>query len=470
MTDTGIDADATDLGYIQRMALADPDTTLGKLQRGRGAGWLECLELPRSEANDLLWQCIVFDPRVDQQIERREGYYASLARETEFDPARLAPGSVPAPEPWRDQRLIIEVLGELDRAGVTGAGAALLEHLGPEDSSWDFVVPEVLEASDTTFEAFPAALAERRDDEQLAYTIDRWSDDFPWERWARSIPRIAMALRVASHEDSSTPGQRQESEPPGMTADLADLMAYRWWGWRLPDELVTRLTDDRRPGEYEELVQACWALEVPTVPFGILGRLNDPAGIDAALSILDSDVIGMGRGAANRYFAALGPEHTLPLARRWVGTSRQWLAISILGRHGEAEDLPAIRTCLADSWASRSIYPLCHAIDALHRLAEHGPFEELREVYEGVEYSYARWRAAGAIAASDPDSFVTHYARECLWDCEHDTAELGVKLIREPDRDAARRIALIKAGRTGRRHIRFGRLTQRETSALEPGD
>lgn len=36
----------SDLGYIKRIALAEPDTTLGKLQRGRGAGWLECLERP----------------------------------------------------------------------------------------------------------------------------------------------------------------------------------------------------------------------------------------------------------------------------------------------------------------------------------------------------------------------------------------------------------------------------------------
>ena len=92
----------TDLGYIKRLALAEPGTTLGKLQRGRGAGWLECLELPRSEANDLLWQCIVFDPRVDQQIERREGYYASLARLTGFDPESLLTFNVPLPTPVYD--------------------------------------------------------------------------------------------------------------------------------------------------------------------------------------------------------------------------------------------------------------------------------------------------------------------------------------------------------------------------------
>jgi hypothetical protein len=469
MTETSAPDDDSDLSYIERLALADPGTTLGKLQRGRGAGWLECLELPRSEANELLWQCIVFDPRVDQQIERREGYYAAIALLTDLDANRLSPENTPPTERWRDQRLVVEVLGELDRAGVPGAGAVLLEHLGSEDSVRDFVIPEVLEAGGATFEALPAKLVERRDDAQLAYTIGRWSDDFPWDRWAKRFPRVAMALRIARNE-TAAPAPRDAREPPSLSAPASELMAFRWWGHNLLPDLVTRLTADRRPGEYEELVRAAAELPVPTVPFGILGRANDPAGIDAALAILDSDEVGIRRGAARRYIVALGPEHALPLARSWVGTERQWLAAEIFEQQGEPQDIPAIRTCLADAWRERSIYPLCDLIDALGRLAEHGPFEELREIFETVEYSYARQRAASVMAASEPDWFAATFARECLWDCELETARLGIEFAADIDPAATRRVEAINAGRTGRKGARIGRLTGRdfEQAGVDP--
>ncbi|MDA0352022.1 MAG: hypothetical protein O3A10_07425 [Chloroflexi bacterium] len=101
MTDTHVESaedDVSELPYIRRLALANPDTTLGKLQRGRGAGWLECLELPRGEAHDLLWRCITADPRLDHQVESRVEYYATLARRTKFDVRRLLPERLPREE------------------------------------------------------------------------------------------------------------------------------------------------------------------------------------------------------------------------------------------------------------------------------------------------------------------------------------------------------------------------------------
>ena len=202
----------SDLSYIEHLALADPDTTLGKLQRGRGAGWLECLELPREEAHDLLWQCIVFDSRIDQQIERREDYYVSLARLTGFDVNRLRPHELPPAEEWRDRRLLFSVLSDLDIAGVPGAGSALLGHLGAEDDSRDFVLPEVLRASAATISELPEALSSRRTDEQLEATVYRWLEDFPWETWAKTNGRIAAALGQAQ-ESSEQEQTRPRSHP-----------------------------------------------------------------------------------------------------------------------------------------------------------------------------------------------------------------------------------------------------------------
>ncbi len=65
----------------RRVVLADPDSLLGMLQRGRGRGFLLASETPPQEVWPLLLECIMNDPRFDRQCEDREEYYAL------FDPA-----------------------------------------------------------------------------------------------------------------------------------------------------------------------------------------------------------------------------------------------------------------------------------------------------------------------------------------------------------------------------------------------
>lgn len=231
----------SDLGYIKRIALAEPDTTLGKLQRGRGAGWLECLELPRDEANDLLWQCIVFDPRVDQQVESRSEYYASLALQTGLDVSRLTPDELPNMDSWRDRWLLAQVLMRLDRAGVAGAGTALLAQITPRDDVGEFVLTEVRLASEATIARLPAALVKQRNDENLIGTVTRFHDDFPWERWATDYSRIAAALgEVRRVRDDEEP-RPQPSLPEGYRHLIC--------GFPPPydDETMRRLATEVRP-------------------------------------------------------------------------------------------------------------------------------------------------------------------------------------------------------------------------------
>ncbi len=70
---SGVDGSPSGLEW-----LANPDTVLGKLQRGTGAGFLEAIALPSGEAAELIWDCVVYDPRWDQQVESRDRYYADL--------------------------------------------------------------------------------------------------------------------------------------------------------------------------------------------------------------------------------------------------------------------------------------------------------------------------------------------------------------------------------------------------------
>ena len=448
------DSRSSDDDYVARLGLSEPGTTLGKLQRGRGAGWLECLELPREEAHHYLWQCIAVDPRLDQQVERRSEYYASLARLTDFDVNRLLPDELPPEEAWRDQRLVPQVLVDLDRAGVEDAGSVLLAQIHPEDDMHENVLLEMYEASEGTIARLPAALVERRNDEHLTGTVNRWFDEFPWESWAEAHPRIEAALTEVKRR-KALEQPRPSRTPPPMSAPLNEILEYRW-GWRkLPPRLVQRLTEDLRPGEYDQLLLACSERPEPALPFAILGTTNDPAGLAAATAITDerepvprdADTSYCARGgAAYRYFRALGPEHTLPLARDWLGTTRprDGIAGKIFADHAEPADIPMVHAGLERAWRNREIYEVCDLTNALRRFPEHGPFEVLREIFEGVEYSYARWRTAEVMAVSDP-TFGSTFARECLWDSDEGVQDAGIGFVEPDDSDAVVRVAEISA-------------------------
>ena len=73
--------------------LAPASTTLGQLQRGRGAGWLAAAQ---TRMVDLLLQCLDADPRYDSQVESRAEYYATLAIELGLPAKSLSLGALTA--------------------------------------------------------------------------------------------------------------------------------------------------------------------------------------------------------------------------------------------------------------------------------------------------------------------------------------------------------------------------------------
>ncbi len=74
-----------------KLRLADPDTVLGMLQRGRGAGYLHAVEMAPQKVWPMLIECATNDPRLDKQVEfYRADYYSDLIIETEMDITPLA--------------------------------------------------------------------------------------------------------------------------------------------------------------------------------------------------------------------------------------------------------------------------------------------------------------------------------------------------------------------------------------------
>src|SRR5690349_16295324 len=59
-------------------ALARPESLLGQLQRGRGAGFLWASREDPKVVHPLLVECVTRDPRCDHQVESRAEYYARL--------------------------------------------------------------------------------------------------------------------------------------------------------------------------------------------------------------------------------------------------------------------------------------------------------------------------------------------------------------------------------------------------------
>jgi hypothetical protein len=160
--------------------IAPVNSLKGRLQRGRGQGFLDC---------------IVSDPRWDSQVESRAAYYADLAQRLSLGTRELA-GHLFGPEDdkLRDEDrtgLTLAVLQELGRRGGQDAVATLRRYV-VEGWNWEWAL-ESLAALD-----FPQATEglgdaiERRFENEEALIGELRGATVPelWTRWAESNPRL----------------------------------------------------------------------------------------------------------------------------------------------------------------------------------------------------------------------------------------------------------------------------------------
>ena len=333
-----------------------PESLLGLLQRGRGAGWLGAVADPTNGRAALL-DCLENDPRLDHQAESRASYYATLAMALE----------VPATEV-----------------------AACADH---RDDEW--LVPEVL-----------ASMAARGDSHA--------------QRLDDSDPRGGALL--------NTPVRRApRQELPPLDSPLADILAGE--APRPRRAVLDRLTNTTDAREIAQLQAAAQDPKAPgfRLALRVLGERGDDSLVASTGRFLATRPIGARRAAMIGYLTALPADVGLALARDWFGVDdgRADVATTLMARHAEPSDVPAVRAALA---AMVNTYAQCDLVDALARVPELGPYPELREVYVGACYSYLRRRAVRAIRATDP-THLAEIAIECLWDCEEEIREMAAALV-----------------------------------------
>ena len=407
--------------------LADPTSELGMLQRGRGEGFLAALAMEPSVAADLVWQCIVHDPRWDLQVEPRASYYAELVTALDLDVIRLRPHNCPEPEPDVDQRLIIDVLGELACVRVPGAEEVLLDHVA-NGQQWDDAVYEISRSPGDAYRKLPAVLESRFNEHECVAIVHRWRYEIPWDLLAGSV-WVRRALD--SFDEGGDAAGRPRPELPSMDLPASELLTYDW-PHALPKRLLHRLTNMLRDGELELLVGSLAEDGVARgVAFQALGQMNDPSGIEVASAILETDVSGPSRRFALRYLQDLGPKHTLELARSWLGESdgRGVAASSVLEAHAEPSDSPALLLGLRSAWEQRDFYALCSYVTAFSRIPS-APLELLEEIYQQSEYSYCRGVTAETIAKLSPGTFSAKYGSAAVHDCEARIRDLVMEISR----------------------------------------
>lgn len=402
------------------------DTTLGMLQRGRGLGWLRAAEDPTVGKRELL-VCLSADPCWDAQVEDRALYYGTLGHRLGVTAADLAPRLDSDDD--RLVGLLHSVLHELALRGDDGAIDALVSELRRKEDRTELLRrlaeldrPDVLEMVrgelDRSFEA-----------DDLVDAVQFGPSGLPWDRWAAEPPKVRQAVVEANTPRAKS---RSQDHPSIVEASIDELLDF---GWRspLPKALLYRFRTQLTTDEVEALRSAAGDLDTDRGQVALAGleMRRDPSGLDLATAVFQRCITGGQRAAALRYIRALDPDVTMPLARSWIDVEddRADAAAVLFRLHAEPRDLGLVLEVLARSWATRDMYNLCDFIDALGRLTELGPFDELVSVFEEVEYSYARRRAVAVLVMSD-DTFAERYGVECLWDCEATVRIEGVRMAR----------------------------------------
>jgi hypothetical protein len=305
------------------------------------------------------------DPRWDRQVESRAEYYATLATRLGFTARDLATAVVVSDSDA--QNLVDEVVTEMARRG------------DPSGADW---LARELEAHE----------------------------------------------RGAAEGALGSPGGRRADQAPRIDSSVEELLSHDW-PKPYPGPLLDRLAAPLPPADLARLHAAA------TGPFGgpseltlaALARRRDPTALDTVIAAFTRGATGRERSSALRYVVALDPSVSLPVARAWIALhdDRFTAAALLLEQHATPDDRPLVIAALERAWESRHMYELCSLVDAVALHADMPPPLVLREVFTDVEYSWARGRAAAALAAADPD-FPRLFARECLCDCEEDTRRVGM--------------------------------------------
>lgn len=431
------------------MDTASPGTALGKLQRGRGAGYLEALQR-LDTAGDLLVECISEDPRAEPYFEARADYYARLAAAIEFDPKPLGPIL------GRDSgtMLAAETAGAMARRGDARAVELLMDYL-PAGEHWGIAFRSLCDVKRRAPAA--ARLVEERypDDkelfDQVYYDVPRCPQ--PWEAGIDPTSRMGRAL-----SNSVERTKRVLDDDASAFMDLPT------------DELVRIVTQETRKKIVKVLAERTGAadralmieagdgtyLEARLLCVEALAKQKAPEAFGIAERILrDPKTEKMAHISAAFALVDLPEELVLPAARRWFLESHaalRYAGETVISLCASPSDGPLLLTAVPEALANGDWDRLR---DLLQGVARHPVGEEqpvLVEVFETAVASRCRTEAARAMSALP--SFAKGFAHECLWDCESDTRYRGVEAVAEWSGGVRERLEEIAADRFEEEYLR----------------
>lgn len=438
-----------------------PASLAGKIQRGLGTGFLEALERPRREVESIVLDCIAHDPRINQQDEDRDLYYARLMLALEMEESPVA--AILARDPVADGTttrdwLPLGVLGLLARTGRPVAIATLRDYVA-RGAWWSEAVRHLTEAGDPVLlDGLDALLAARFASDASDFAMEAGPpDEEPWRSWASRGPLAPLLAAVREGVADPEPIEfatldSQALLPRVVSAGrrndpATDVLVSRIRGGSAADRLVVEQA--LRGGDREMAARAV----------RVLGTLGDPAIVPVGERLLQE--IGGGfavpgsrlRPIILRGFEGLPPEPALEVARRWRDTDdyRGLVATNLLAMHATGDDV---------SWTVEAIRRAAASGDDLYAYARilrrfpgAGPFGGFEEIYRTYVPTCCRGHLLAAMSIADP-TFGDTLAWECLWDCEAITREA-----------AAGTVALTPAAQRRLRELALDPLEEDEVSA-----
>jgi hypothetical protein len=443
--------------------LADPESLLGMLQRGRGKGYLLALEKPPEQVWPLIFECLIHDPRMDIDVEDREGYYASviLATAMDLEPLRshLRRNDGCGKSSPLHQWLPLATLACL--ANGCGQAVQILQDYVSYGQEWHWVVGALHETgAPDALEGVAGVVSSRiaRDQELRAQFRGlvtkawewycRFDEDYrancalllpicePWKALCRRNARLAgIFAEVGIAYDQVPPPPQRMTEAEVKSLSLDEMFAS------VDDSTKARFArflPDMVSANDEEFLLRHASSENKyrmMLAFRGLGQIGTPRAFETLKSYIeaaenaDRDV----RRYAYLAVEAMPPELTLETARVWFQSGKHHLhipAAGILEEHATLDDVPMLIEALYTPETIRcEDFRLSGTLEALALFDGIGPIPELETVFCKVAHCYQRHRAAVAMDVTAPIHFRREYAFECLWDCHYETRVLGCETV-----------------------------------------
>jgi hypothetical protein len=437
---------------------APPSSLLGRLQRGRGAGFLAALAEDPAVVQPLLLHCILEDPRSDRQGEQRADYYARLALHVHLPIAPLEDylRSHADDHPWSYSDLPFAVLARMAWRGNGDAAASLARYLH-YGWAWADAFEALVggrHAPRSVRELGQVILARFPEDASLLEGLDSITPEQTiWDKWAAVEPRFATILRSLRDQVPYTrPSDESIRATVDPTWDIATLLSHAE-----PESMLV----------YGEIAaERASASDLPALLNAFFGDVSvQVSAASHALTILKLPEVlpalthfveefdGRENAQLARYrigrirrILAATPE-ALTIARAWLrteGWARPSVALSILEEQSEEIDVPPLRALLhasieLDPDSAAAAYFVEGCLDALRPFAAQIPYADPAHVFERTGSMWNRRKAGELMVQIDPAAFRGTYAVECLWDCEDEIvieigctyADLSMPLVRD---------------------------------------